>query len=585
MKKSFNSVAFGKDFTVGSISPDLTTQLEEAASTVQHSANSLDIDGYLKNIAGFQREEIARLSIKYQALEREAKNAAEAERLQRIETARIGNLAQSLFNDASQISAASPSSSMLDLTPRGSITKSSMKEDNIAPMDRMEKLELLKRQQKELLARQADEKATLAAKQVAEHAELMKQHQSLVQKTIPSRRPASKPVRFMGLEEDGKLFDQASSGSVDVLQDPITDPMRKTAPPTTTAWSLSSDKLKKGLFKLVGMSPQPSTTNVAECLKPVDQPTNEAQPFGTVTSRRTSYAANIEMLESKAPIPPSRQPRNGPYRNISTSSAYDTYFDASEQFDAQSRNISQMSGREPNSLQPQPIQKHAGMARGYFDDQLDPQSRSMNNFTSRDSNNLQQLTQKHSGMARLNDVPYEEEEDVPLESMMEPPPHDRAHIAFANLPSFQPQFTLQDSQPEHTVSPTKREKSRNSRPKEQQQYIPQDPSPFSTPFAFNTTPNQPAVFSSRQEEDLKPSLSNWVEEQRKIRPKKPPAPLLSQISLVSSPMDETEDREVFNVPPPPSHPPRFARQVSGGMVAPHLCARLHRNGSRLTRVF
>ncbi|KAJ3215421.1 Tyrosine-protein phosphatase non-receptor type 23 [Dinochytrium kinnereticum] len=311
------------------------------------SISQVDIDGYLKSIAGFQRDEIARLSIKYKILERETLNAADAEKAQRMETERIGNVAQRLFEDASRMSTADLISEAM-LSPRVvmPVKPPPRVEEG---RDRMEVLEALKRRQRDLLVRQGEEKAALAAKQVAEHAELMKQHQTLVQKNIPTRRPSSRPVRFMGLDEpssESSVIERvAKQEAAAVSQNPFPEVGRttaaqmslpdveRTAPPTqSSGWNLSSDKIKKGLFKLVGMNQQ--QLSIQEPLKDHSATLTAEHPFGHNVSRKTSYAANIELLESKTPNPPSRQhPRYAPERNISTSSAYDTYFDAAEQLE------------------------------------------------------------------------------------------------------------------------------------------------------------------------------------------------------------------------------------------------------------
>ncbi|KAJ3108662.1 Tyrosine-protein phosphatase non-receptor type 23 [Phlyctochytrium planicorne] len=364
---------------------------------VPSSSDQTDIDGYLNRIAGIQKEEIARLSLKHKILERETQNAADAERKKREDVGRIGTLAYTLFENASKVSTIDLIGEALNTTititpPAGSSNaqRGFAQSQDHAIDQRMERVEYLKQKQRDLLAKQADEKAALAAKQVAEHAELMRQHQNLVQQTklsgstIPTRRPSTKPVRFAGIDPlpastaNSTGGEMAADAANATGQYPPNSGTGRTAPPTNSnlGWPLSSDKIKQGLMKLVGMGladlgfipdntqqqqqqqqqpQQPQTTE--RSISGLGLPQNH--PFGPNLSRKSSYAANIEMLENKNANIQARVAR--PTRNMSTSSAYDTYYDAVEPAD--DRMGLYVDERKDAAVQVQVDHQYQGMLR------------------------------------------------------------------------------------------------------------------------------------------------------------------------------------------------------------------------------
>ncbi|KAJ3412764.1 Rhophilin, Rho GTPase binding protein [Chytridiales sp. JEL 0842] len=322
-------VALNKTLTAsGSVKQLLDSQMLSTAPPV--TANLLDTvskdpsttEDFLRRLALTQQEEIARLSRLQKDLEREAKNAAKAERRQREEVERLGGLAWKLLNQASQGKYVS-STSLLSEEEALQLE---------AQMGGKPVIPVRLNSQTEFNTRQNSTGVESPGVSLTNR-----------QPPLSPRRPASMPVRFVGVSETDNPHHetanrdhQASSSS--------------NSPALDTAWNLvanAPEKLRKGFMNLVkkGMegpaaygTPNPllgSAQKTASGVS-VDSHANlnnntALNPFATSPSRKSSYNTAIEL-----DAPPSRQV-SGRYlmsnrRVVSSGSAVDPsmWHDAAE---------------------------------------------------------------------------------------------------------------------------------------------------------------------------------------------------------------------------------------------------------------
>jgi hypothetical protein len=283
-------------------SPSSATHPATANSATESSPVLLDTvtkdlhttEDFLRRLALTQQEEIARLSRIQKDLEREARNAAKAEKKQREEVERLGSLAWRLLATASQGKYVS-SSSLLSEEEAAKLVIAQAQVQTQAQVAPVVPVRIVT--QSEVVRQESS-------------VESMQQQQYPARNPPPlsPRRPSSMPVRFVGINDSDNSPERS-------------EPQQQSSSPSAkeTAWNMvtsAPEKLKKGLLKLVkgttassfgtpnpllgsnngGAKSNSSNSMIAENNSYGAGITSQTNPFGPISqSRKSSYNTAIEL--------------------------------------------------------------------------------------------------------------------------------------------------------------------------------------------------------------------------------------------------------------------------------------------------